>query len=407
MYRCVYTSEEPYHHPQCLAPSPSSALKAPSRARCTTRKLSLISHPFITSQVNECKLTPESLQIKEVPKPTPGPNEVLVRITSAALNHRDLFMRRHLYPAISFTNPLLADGHGTVVALGPSITRNDLHLNARVLLTPMRGWLADPAAPEDPRTFAVTGGSKLTPVGAAQDFIAVSEDEVEPAPGHLSTAEAAALPLVGLTGWRALVTKSNAAFPGANVLVTGIGGGVALQVLQFGVAFGCRVFVTSGDEAKIARAVELGARGGVVYRNEGWEKELRALLPADRPFLDAVIDGAGGDIVGKTVKLLKAGGVIAQYGMTVSPKMDWLMQAVLANVELKGTTMGSRQEFRDMVAFVDEKKIRPVVSRVVKGLDNIAEIDSLFADMDKGRQFGKLVIEIDDGGDAPSSPSKL
>ncbi|KAH6996110.1 hypothetical protein BKA56DRAFT_570600 [Ilyonectria sp. MPI-CAGE-AT-0026] len=341
------------------------------------------------------------LQIKEVPKPTPGPNEVLVRLSTAALNHRDLFIRRHLYPAISFTNPLLADGYGTVVAIGSAVTRKNL-LNAPVILAPMRGWESDPAAPEDSRKFTVTGGSKLTEVGTAQDYIAVSEDEVEPAPEHLTPAEGAALPLVGLTGWRALVTKSNAAFPGANILLTGIGGGVALQVLQFAVGFGCNVFVTSGDEAKLKKAKEMGAKGGVSYRKDGWEKELRELLPADRPYLDAVIDGAGGNVVGKTIRLLKAGGVIAQYGMTVSPKMDWLMSAVLANVELKGSTMGSRKEFRDMIAFVNEKKIRPIVSRTVKGLDNLTEIDGLFKDMDEGKQFGKLVIEITSGGDSPS-----
>lgn len=73
------------------------------------------------------------------------------------------------------------------------------------------------------------------------------------------------------------------------------------------------------------------------------------------------------------------------------------MVAVLSNVELRGTTMGSRKEFRDMVAFVKEKKIRPIVSRVVKGLDNIKEIDTLFDDIKKGSQFGKLVIEIGEG----------
>ncbi|KAF4497914.1 zinc-type alcohol dehydrogenase [Fusarium agapanthi] len=341
------------------------------------------------------------LQVKQVPKPTPGPNEVLVNLSAAALNHRDLFMRRHLYPAISFTNPILADGYGTVVALGSNVTRKNL-LNKPVILTPMRGWESDPAAPEDSRKFAVTGGSKLTEVGTAQDYIVVSEEEVEPAPGHLTPAEAAALPLVGVTGWRALVTKSNAAFPGSNILITGIGGGVALQVLQFGVAMGSNVFVTSGDQAKITKAKEMGAKGGVIYKNEAWDKELRAQLPADRPYLDAVIDGAGGEIVAKTVRLLKAGGVIVQYGMTVSPKMDWLMAANLQNIELKGSTMGSRKEFRDMVAFVNEKKIRPVISRTIKGLDNLPGIDDLFKDMDQGKQFGKLVIEWDSGSESPS-----
>jgi D-arabinose 1-dehydrogenase-like Zn-dependent alcohol dehydrogenase len=88
---------------------------------------------------------------------------------------------------------------------------------------------------------------------------------------------------------------------------------------------------------------------------------------------------------------------VVQYGMTVAPKMDWTMVAVLNNVELRGTTMGSRKEFRDMVAFVKEKKIKPIVSRVAKGLDNIKEIDSLFEDMKKGSQFGKLVIEVGEG----------
>lgn len=93
---------------------------------------------------------------------------------------------------------------------------------------------------------------------------------------------------------------------------------------------------------------------------------------------------------------------MVQYGMTVSPKMDWSMPAVLNNLELKGSTMGSRKEFKDMVAFVNEKKIKPVVSRVVKGIDNIEGINGLFEEMKNGSQFGKLVIEIGEG-----SKSKL
>jgi D-arabinose 1-dehydrogenase-like Zn-dependent alcohol dehydrogenase len=88
--------------------------------------------------------------------------------------------------------------------------------------------------------------------------------------------------------------------------------------------------------------------------------------------------------------------------MTVGPKMDWLMQATLRHVELRGTTMGSKAEFKAMVDFVREHKIRPVVSRVVKGLDNIEGIDGLFDDMKAGRQFGKLVIQID--AEADSAP---
>lgn len=329
-----------------------------------------------------------------MPKPTPGPNEVLIKLSAAALNHRDLFIRRHLYPDISFDNPLLADGSGTVVALGDGASQS--LRDKLVILTPFRGWDSSPDGPEDITKFSVIGGAKSYPFGTGQDFIVVHESEVELAPEHLTAVEAAALPLVGLTGWRALVTKSGNAKPGRNILITGIGGGVALQVLQFAVSMGCNVFVTSGDEAKLDRAKAMGATGGVNYKKEAWEKALAKQLPADRPYLDAIIDGAGGNIVAQSARLLKPGGVISQYGMTVGPQMNWGMQAVLKHIELKGTTMGSRVEFRDMVRFVRDKKITPVVSRTVKGLTNLEGIDGLFKDMDEGKQFGKLVIEMDD-----------
>lgn len=276
-------------------------------------------------------------------------------------------------------------------------------LGKAVLLVPTRGWESDPAGPEDLGSrFCILGAAAQCDVGTAQEWVVVGEDDVVPAPEHLSPAEGAALPLVGVTGWRALVTKSGgAAQPGRNVLVTGIGGGVALQVLQFAVAMGVNVFVTSGDEAKIERAKAMGARGGVNYRAKDWDKQLAAMLPPDRPFLDAVIDGAGGDVVARTVKLFRPGGVIVSYGMTLGPRMDWLMQAALRQVEIRGSTMGSKAEFRAMVDFVREHKIRPVVSRVVKGLDNLEGIDSLFEDMKAARQFGKLVILIDGEAESP------
>ncbi|KAK0391271.1 hypothetical protein NLU13_0772 [Sarocladium strictum] len=341
------------------------------------------------------------LRIKDVPRPKPGTGQVLVQLSAAALNHRDLFQRQLLYRAVSFENPILADGYGTVVELGPEVKQSQL-LNQPVILTPMRGWEEDPVGPEG--VMAVTGGTTLTEVGTAQDFVVVNEEEVIAAPEHLTAAEGAALPLVGVTAWRALVTKAACTTPGKNLLITGIGGGVALQALQFAVAFGVNVYVTSGSQEKLDKAVAMGAKGGVIYRNDSWEKELKSILPKNRPFLDAVVDGAGGKIISKVTRLLREGGVIAQYGMTVSPKMDWVMPAVLANIELKGSTMGSRREFRDMVAFVSKHKIKPVVSRVVKGLDNLEAIDGLFEEMEMGKQFGKLVIEIDSRS---SSPSKL
>jgi NADPH:quinone reductase-like Zn-dependent oxidoreductase len=121
----------------------------------------------------------------------------------------------------------------------------------------------------------------------------------------MSDTEAAALPLTGLTGWRALVTKSGNAMSGRNLLITGIGGGVALNVLQFAVGKGMNVWVTSGSPEKLEKAKQMGASGGVSYKDETWEKDLKKQLPKDRQFLDTIIDGAGGSIISKAVRLLK------------------------------------------------------------------------------------------------------
>ncbi|KAI1394121.1 oxidoreductase [Hypoxylon trugodes] len=339
------------------------------------------------------------LKLNEVPRPKPGPKEVLVRLHAASLNHRDFFIRQHLYPGISFDHPLLSDGCGTVVEVGSEVPSGSLLIGKRVILTPIRNWDSAKDGPEEPSKFGAIGGSVASPIGTASDYALLTPADFEPAPAHLSAHEAAALPLVGLTAWRALSTKilngdlQSAA--GRNILITGIGGGVALSALQFASALGANVYVTSGDPSKLERAKSLGAKGGVSYREAAWDKQLAALLSPSRPYLDAVIDGAGGDVVARSVRLLRPGGIIAVYGMTVGPKMDWVMTAVLKNVELKGTTMGSRAEFRDMVNFVREHQIRPVVSRVARGgLADIAGVDSLFEDMRHGRQFGKLVIEI-------------
>ncbi|BEJ15393.1 hypothetical protein CspHIS471_0411600 [Cutaneotrichosporon sp. HIS471] len=343
------------------------------------------------------------LKIKQVPIPKPGPGEVLVQFKAAALNHRDLFIRQHLYPGLAFNTALLGDGYGTVLAQGPNCNRGLVGSN--VIAAPMRGWEDDPQGPPPQDNFHVAGGTEHSDSGCARDYAIFPEVEVELSPTHLNAIQAAALPLAGLTAWRAFVTKSGAAEKGKNILITGIGGGVALHVLQFAVAMGVNAYVSSGNDEKLDRAMKLGAKGGINYKTDGWEKELKKLLPANRPYLDAVIDGAGGPIVQKSVRLLRTGGVISQYGMTVGPKMDWLMTAVLANVELKGSTMGSHKEFRDMIAFVEQHKIVPIISKSIKGLENMAGLEELFSDMRDGKNFGKLVVEID--SPRAGSPSKL
>ena len=337
---------------------------------------------------------------ENAPAPDAKPSELRLKMLTAALNHRDLYIRQNLYPAISFNHPLLADGCAIVLPHPKSTPKSasDFSPGQRVLINPGTGWISSSTAPEGP--YAVLGGTSSTPLGTLQEFISVPILDVVHCPPHLTDAEAAALPLAGLTAWRALVTKSNNAEPGRNILVTGIGGGVALMVLLFAAARGCHVFVTSSSDEKIEKAKTLGAKGGVLYTDEeGWPKRLKSLLPVDRPYLDAVVDSAGGDIVGSTWKIMKLGGVVVSYGMTSLNQPTLPMQAVMKNIELRGSTMGSRREFEDMVRFVGKKGIRPVVGWVLEGIENLEGIDGLFEQLKAGSQFGKLVVRVAGGAD--------
>lgn len=239
-----------------------------------------------------------------LPEPQPKDDEVVVKITAAALNHRDLFLRQHLYPGITFGVPLLADGSGVVVATGSS-SEAQKWKGKKVVINPGSGWKDDLEGPESPKGYAILGGTKMNPLGTLGETVTIGASELEEAPKHLSSVEAAALPLTGLTAWRAVMTKSQQAKPGRNILITGIGGGVALMALLFASAAGANVFVSSGDEEKLKKAKALGAAGGVNYKDKDWGKQLMAQLPAERKMLDAIIDGAGGDIVGEGAKMLR------------------------------------------------------------------------------------------------------
>lgn len=328
------------------------------------------------------------LKTVELPAPTPSSNEVVIKILAAALNHKDLFQRQHLYPGTQVNIPLLADGVGIVVGAG-SPELDQQWRGKKVMLLPGRGWKDDPTGPET-GNYATLGGTKFLPNGTLQEYVAYPAEDIEEMPLHMSNTEAAALPLCGLTAYRATFTKGQVS-AGKNVLITGIGGGVALHALQFAAARGATVFVTSSSEEKLRKAKELGASAGVNYKDAEWEKKLGKLLPRARPYLDVVIDGAGGDIVNRTTGLLKPGGIIVSYGFTLGPQAPFTIKALLKNIEMRGSTMGSRKEFADMVDLVRNKQIHPVISHVVNGMD---KTDECFEIMRKAENFGKLVVTV-------------
>jgi NADPH:quinone reductase-like Zn-dependent oxidoreductase len=193
-----------------------------------------------------------------------------------------------------------------------------------VVLIPGVGWDSNPLAPESRGRYVILGSTKGAPCGTLSELVAVEPKQVVHCPSHLTNAEAAAFPLAGLTAYRALFTKGQIS-SGSKLLITGIGGGVGLAALLLAVAAGAEVYVTSSSEMKIARAKELGAKDGILYTNSNWSRELKKTSGE----LDVVLDSAGGDICTHAVPLLKQGGTIVTYGMTLGPKTPFTMQAVL------------------------------------------------------------------------------
>ncbi|GAA97819.1 uncharacterized protein L969DRAFT_77860 [Mixia osmundae IAM 14324] len=336
------------------------------------------------------------ISVRDVEQPTPEEGEVLIRILAVAYNHRDLFIRRSQYPGITFPSILGADGVGILESPQSHSLKGKL-----VLIAPHENWLDSPLGPEqvNGKRFGILGGTRDTAArGTFADFICVQESHVVSAPAHLANepsretlAQLAAIPLGGLTAYRALFTKGNVR-AGTNVLITGIGGGVALQALQYAVAIKANVYVTSGSQAKLDKAIELGAQGGVSYRDDSWPKALGKLLPKDHPEIDVVIDSAGGEIVNQLARILTMGATVVCYGQTTGEAIQLSMAAVLKNIDVKGSTMGSLREFKEAVAFIEKHKIVPIVHKILDGLDAAEEG---FEIMDKGSQFGKICLITD------------
>ncbi|KAG5644403.1 hypothetical protein DXG03_008570 [Asterophora parasitica] len=339
--------------------------------------------------------------LENKPVPTLKKGEVLVRIGAAAFNHRDVWIRQGQYPRVAFGGVFGSDGAGTVVA---AYDTNDPLLNTRVFLTPSRGWETHPDAPES--KFGILGGVVFPTLGTFAEYVAVERDQVIPSPQHLDDIHASAWPLGGVTAWRAAIVNGLVS-AGHNVLITGIGGGVALIALQLCIAKGASVYVTSGSREKILKAVSLGAKGGVNYKDKDWPAQLAALLAKDKNGsgeLDAVIDSGGGEIAVQTGKILKEGGRVVCYGMTANPKISFTMREVLKNQRLIGSTMGSHQDLIDATDFLAEHRIVPVVSHVFDGLESA---EQGFEVMKRGDQFGKIVLKIRADDSVEHAKSKL
>lgn len=316
----------------------------------------------------------------ETDTPTAGPGEAIVQVKAAALNRRDVWIQRGKYFLKDYPAILGSDCAGIVTEVGEGVSES--WIGQEVLVDPGSNWGENPRA--HGADYKILG---MPQAGAFAEYVNVPAANLHQKPTHMSFEEAAALPLAGLTAYRSVFTKCQLQ-PGEKVLVTGAGGGVALFAVQFAVAAGAEVWVTSGDEQKIAKAKELGAAGGVNYRNEDWGKELKAQTGG----FDVMIDGAGGDGFVQLVKLTKPGGRIAMYGGTtgmigkINPaEIFWKQLTIL------GSTMGTADDFAEMMQLVQEHQVKPVIDRVFA----LGEAEEAMRYMEASKQFGKILLKVE------------
>ncbi|MEZ4909133.1 MAG: zinc-binding dehydrogenase [Saprospiraceae bacterium] len=295
-------------------------------------------------------------------------DKVKVKMDFCSLNHRDLWIVKGMYACLKYPIILGSDGVGE-------------YDGRKVIINPSHYWGESEDFQSD--KYQILG---LPEHGTMAEYCMVSESDLFPVPAHLDLHEAAALPLAGLTAYRALFSRGKAK-KGKNILISGVGGGVALFALQFAVAAGLNVFVTSGSEIKVEKAKNLGAIDGVNYNNPDNLKK----LASEYGGFDIVIDGAGGDNFNLFPLVMNKGGRIVLYGGTkgklqnISPQLIFWKQ-----LNILGTTMGSELDFKNMLEFVDENKIIPIVDSVF----DFEDFDKAFSKMEAGDQFGKIVLKI-------------
>ena len=333
--------------------------------------------------------THQAVQLIDAPTPSAGPGEVLVNLRAAALNHRDVFIQQGRYPGIKLPVILGSDGAGVVADVGAGV--DPVWRGQEVIINCSLNWGINPRfyGPD----FKILG---MPDNGTFAEYVAVPAKYIHHKPAHLTFVQAAALPLAGVTAWRALMTRAGLHTTGnqtpEKVLITGIGGGAALFALQFAVGAGAEVWVTSGSDEKLAKARELGATGGVNYREPDWAKTLMTQTGGGRPgYFDVIIDSAGGAGFAKLIDVAAPGGRIALFGGTTGNLADIVPPKVFfKQLAIFGSTMGTEHEFTDMVSFVNAKKMMPVVDKTFA----LADAELAFRRMDDGKQFGKIVLNV-------------
>ncbi len=315
------------------------------------------------------------LKIGKVHEPVASKREVVVKLHTAGLNRRDLYIpNRRGEEADALV--LGSDGAGVIDSVGEGVT--DFSIGDEVIINPALRWETNSVAP--PEGFDILG---MPDNGTFAEKIVISSEQVELKPKHLTWEEAGVLALSALTGYRALFTKGNLK-AGETVLIPGAGSGVATYLISFAKNIGARVIVTSRSEEKRQQALELGA--DIALDTSGdWKQEL------DGEVVDLVIESVGRATFNRSLEVLKKGGRIVVFGATTEDTVELdLRNFFYSQFQLLGSTMGSREELREMIAHIEKYETRPVVDKTFTLDDAVEAFDYL----EQSKNFGKVAFKI-------------
>lgn len=298
----------------------------------------------------------------------PEDGEVSVKLNAASVNKRDVWISKGMYAKIQLPCIPGSDGCGE-------------YEGSEVIILPSLQWGSSNEFQS--KEFMVLGMPKD---GTFANHIFIDPKLIYNKPKNLDYISAASLPLSGLTAWRALFTKAKPV-KGDKILISGVGGGVATFVLQFAVKYGLEVYVTSGQDDKIAKAQSLGASGGANYKTADFEKSLLEMSGG----FDIVIDSAGGPDFHKLLKVCNPGARVVMYGGTLG-NMDKINPQLLfwKQISIIGSTMGTADEFKEMIRFIEQYDVQPVIDSVYP----LEQANEAYQRMESGDHFGKIVLEM-------------
>lgn len=333
----------------------------------------------------------DKLKYVEIDKPDSDNNNVLVKVHATALNHLDIFVRNGI-PGLNLPLPhiLGSDIVGEVSEMGSKVSK-DIVVGDKVVIDPSLscGYCEFCIKGEESlcREYKIVGEHVF---GGYAEFFSISEQNIVKVPNDIPIefTDLAALPLTSLTAWRMIVTKAKIR-PGDVVLITGIGGGVALAGLQLAKIAGAKkIIVTSSDDEKLKKAIDLGADEGINYiNNPDFHKEIWKLT--NKRGVDIVFDSSGQKTFNNSLRSLRKNGKYVTCGATTGPKASINLNSLFWNqFEILGSTMGSRSELRDVLKLVYSGKLKPVIHKRLP-LSEAAKAHDI---LESGKQFGKILL---------------